>query len=129
MSKSRRKCGCDCGKSSDSCNIIDPEESSRSRHCRRGKSFFPTDIKKLLILIAEDECDNRVDIILDACSDHCLIEDAKVVAVTDNTVIVREGDGCDSKFRFICIGCICEVIVDCDTILEELFEEHSFNRE
>ena len=77
------------------------------------------------ILIAEDEGDNRVDIILDACSNHCLIEDARVIAVMDNTVVIRD---CDS-FRYVCLDCICEVIVDCDTILEELFEQHSYNQE
>lgn len=129
MSKSRKKSGCGCGCGSEEVAIVDPGSISRNRNFRRGTSLFPTDIKKLLTLIAEDEGDNRVDIVLDACSSECFIEDARVIAVTDNTVIIREGRGCDGKFRFVCIGCICEVIVDCDTILEELFEEHSFNRE
>jgi hypothetical protein len=127
MSKKVKNCGCG-SKNSDpvmncSRTLSDPSNASRNRF------LFPTDIKKLLILVAEDEGDNRVDIILDACSNHCLIEDARVIAVTDNTVIIKEGNGCDSKFRYVCIGCICEVIVDCDTILQELFEEHSYNRE
>lgn len=124
MSRSRKKCGCGCG--SVSHDIIDPSENSRSRKSGSRKFMFPTDIKALLILIAEDDDeDNRVSIVLDACSNHCFIEDARVIAVMDNTVVIRD---CD-KFRFVCIGCICEVIVDCDVIMDELFEQHSFNRE
>ena len=126
MSKSRKKYN-RCGEiPSCSKDIVSCEDPSNRYHSGAlGKFDFPTDIKKLLILIAEDEDDNRVDIILDACAKHCLIEDARVIAVMDNTVVIKE---CDS-FRYVCIGCICEVIVDCDTIMEELFEEHSFNRE
>ena len=125
MSRSRKKgsrsrsCGCD----SKDCSIISPENISRSKSYGKGGCLFPTDIKSLLILIAENDSEeNRVDIVLDACSEHCFIEDARVVAVMDNTVIVKD----DGKFRFICINCICEVIVNCDTILQELFEEHSY---
>ncbi len=117
MSCSGRKNGCGSGDPV----YVDP--GSR-------RFLFPTDIRKLLILVAEDDDeDNVVDIVLDACANHCFIEDARVIAVTDNTVILREGRGCDGRFRFVCIDCICEVIVDCDVILDELFEEHSFNRE
>ena len=122
MRKDRKNCGCD---------IIDPCEDSRSRQSGsrqsgRSRFLFPTDIKSLLILIAEDDDpENRATIILDACANHCFIEDARVIAVMDNTVVIRD---CD-KFRYVCIGCICEVIVDCDVLLSELFEEHSINRE
>lgn len=122
MSKSRQKCGC----GSNNQVIIDPGVNSRSRQVGRRRFMFPTDIKALLILVAEDDDENnRVSIVLDACSNHCFIEDARVIAVMDNTVVIRD---CD-KFRFVCIGCICEVIVDCDVIMDELFEQHSFNRE
>ena len=123
MARSRKKCGYGSTNSdpiiSTSKALSDPSSSSR------GRFPFPTDIKKLLILIAEDEGDNRADIVLDACSNHCFIEDARVIAVMDNTVVIKD---CD-KFRYVCIDCICEVIVDCEAILMELFEEHSYNRE
>jgi len=126
MSKARKNCGCDSKQEV----IIDPCNNNTSRQRGRGRFLFPTDIRSLLILIAEDDDpDNRVDIVLDACANHCFIEDARPIAVMDNTVVLREGEGCDGKFRYVCIGCICEVIVDCDTILQELFEEHSLNRE
>ena len=136
MGKSRNDCGCRskdprCGSVSkcsdfnreDKC--IDPINTSR-RQSGRGRFLFPTDIKSLLVLIAEDDDENnRVSLVLDACPNHCFIEDARVIAVMDNTVVIRD---CD-KFRYVCIGCICEVVVDCDIILQELFEEHSLNRE
>lgn len=128
MSKSRKNSGCGCGV--DDHVIVDPCDNSRSRQSGRGRFRFPTDIRALLILIAEDDDENnRATLILDACSNHCLIEDARIIAVTDNTVIIKEGNGCDGKFRFVCIGCICEVCVECDVILDELFEQHSLNRE
>ncbi|MBC8062778.1 MAG: hypothetical protein H7Y18_19270 [Clostridiaceae bacterium] len=139
MARSRKSCGC--GSKDSGCNsgcnsdfsrdnnFVDPINTSR-RQSRRGRFLFPTDIRSLLILIAEeDDDDNRASLVLDACTNHCFIEDARIIAVTDNTVIIKDGNGCDSKFRYVCIGCICEVIVDCEVILEELFEEHSLNRE
>ena len=126
MGRSREKCGC----SSDNHEIIDPSNNLRNRQNGRGRFMFPTDIRALLILIAEDDDENsRASLVLDACPNHCFIEDARIIAVTDNTVIIKEGNGCESKFRFVCIGCICEVIVDCEAILNELFEQHSLNRE
>ena len=126
MSKSRKKYN-QCNDTSSSSKEIASCDVSSHRYngAGLGRFAFPTDIKKLLILIAEDDDDNRVDLVLDACSSHCFIEDARVIAVMDNTVIIRD---CDA-FRYVCIGCICEVIVDCDTIMQELFEEHSYNRE
>ena len=120
ISKSKKKKG----RRVKNSTIIDSRDISRNKNIAR--PLFPTNIKSLLILIAEDDDDeNRVDIILDACPNHCFIEDARVVAVMDNTVVIKD----DCNFRFVCIDCICEVIVNCDTILEELFEEHSLNRE
>jgi len=118
MSKSRKKTEC-CHKE---LAIIDPIDTCRNKSYVKGTSIFPSNIRELLILIAEgDDDDNRADIILDACSGHCFIEDARVIAVLDDTVVIKDGH----NFRFVSIHCICEVIVDCETILEELFEEHS----
>ena len=136
MAKTRRDCGCGCKDNGGSSRMMDPgntvspsmdlaDINIRTSSRNFGRCFFPTNIKKLLALIAEDEGDNRIDIVLDACANHCFIEDAKPIAVVDNTLILRD---CD-KFKFVCIDCICEVIVDCDTILEELFEQHSLGRE
>ena len=129
---SGRKCSCE---SKDPCssfkhsNFTDPINTSR-RQYGRGRFTFATDIKSLLILIAEDDDENnRASLVLDACSEHCFIEDARIVAVMDNTVVIKDGNGCDGKFRFICINCICEVIVNCDVIMDELFEQHSLIRE
>ena len=128
MGRERKNCGFECGSKDSGCgcnskdnNFIDPINTSR-RQSGRGRFLFPTDIKSLLILIAEtDDDNNRATLVLDSCSSHCFIEDARVIAVLDNTVVIRD---CD-KFRFVDIHCICEVIVDCDVILDELFEEHS----
>ena len=120
MSKSRKKCGC----GSDHHDIIDPDDRECGREGRR--ALLPTDIKSLLKLLADNDDDekSRASIVLDACANHCFIEDAKIIAVMDNTVVVRE---CE-KFRFVCIGCICEVIVECDVIMEDIFQERSNNR-
>lgn len=126
MSRSSKKCGCGL----ENHDVIDSCDNSRKRQYGKGRYTFPTDIKSLLILIAEDDDENnRASLVLDACSNHCFIEDARVIAVMDNTVVIKEGNGCEGKFRFVSISCICEVIVDCDVILDELFEQHSYNRE
>ena len=123
MSKSRKKRDCGCG--SQNVTIVDPKSISRNRSCGREGALFTIDIKRLLIALAEDEDDeNRVDIVLNACPSYCFIEDAEVIAVMDNTVVIREDNG----FRFICISCICEVIAECDTIIDSLFDQDSFNR-
>ena len=118
----RKNCGCDCG--SDNHDIIDSDSRECGSEGRRG--LFPTDIRRLLILLADNDDDqrSRACIVLDACANHCFIEDAKVIAVMDNTVVLRD---CD-KFRFVCIGCICEVIVECDVILEDIFQERTIGR-
>ena len=122
MSRERKNCGC----GSDNHDVCDPSDNLGSRKPGRGRAIFPVDIKSLLILISENEDDDarRATIILDACPNHCLIEDATIIAVTDNTVVVRE-DGC---FRFICIGCICEVVTNCETLVEGIFEGREINR-
>ena len=119
ISKSKKKKG----RRVKNSTIIDSRDISRNKNIAR--PLFPTNIKSLLILIAEDDDDeNRVDIILDSCPNHCFIEDARVVAVMDNTVIIKD----DYGFRFVCLSCICEVNVTCDTLLNELFEEYSIHR-
>ena len=127
MSKSRKEYRCN------NHNVVSSYENSTSKQYGSkqygSKLLFPTDIKKLLILIAEDEGEKRVNIVLDACSDYCFIEDARVIAVLDNTVVIKDSKGYESKFRFVRIDCICEVIVGCDVILDELFEQRSYNRE
>ena len=121
MSRSRKSYGCGHSDFNRNNSLIDPSSTSR-RQFGRGRFLFPTDIKSLLILLAEDDCDNnRASIVLDACSQYCFIENARVIAVLDNTVVIKD---CD-KFRFIDICCICEVIVDCDVILSELFDQKS----
>ena len=84
------------------------------------------DIRSLLIALSENEDDDarRATLILDACANHCLIEDAEIIAVMNNTVVVRE----DGRFRFVCIGCICEVVVNCEALVEGIFEEREINR-
>jgi len=115
MSRSRT----DFGRGSDNHENCGPFNNSRRR------TIFPTDIKSLLIILADnDEDRNRATLILDSCPNHCLIEDAKIVAVLDNTVVVRD---C-GKFVFVCIGCICEVQIDCDTLLEGVFEDQRERR-
>ena len=122
MGRERKNCGC----VSESHDICDPSDNLESRKSGRGRAIFPRDIKSLLILISQNEDDDarRATIILDACANHCLIEDAIIIAVTDNTVVVRE-DGC---FRFVCIGCICEVVVHCEALVEGIFEGREINR-
>ena len=123
MSKSRRKSGCGCGCGTESHEVIDPCTNSRSRE--KGRFKFPTDIRSLLVTLAENEEDNnRASLVLDSCPNHCFIEDAKIVAVMDNTVVIRD---CD-KFSFVCIGCICEVIVDCEGLMDGIFEQR-FDRD
>ena len=49
------------------------------------------------------------------------VERGEVVAVIGNLAVFR----CHDKFKFVDIHCICEVIVDCETILSELLESKS----
>ena len=126
MSRKRKNYGqgCDQGCASDNHEVCDPSDNLGSR--KSGRAIFPRDIKSLLILISQNEDDDtrRATIILDACPNHCLIEDAIIIAVTDNTVVVRE----DECFRFVCIGCICEVVTNCETLVEGIFEGREINR-
>ena len=123
MSRSRKNCSC----GSEKHDIIDPCDNSKSKEFGRGGSaIFPMDIKGLLISLSENEDDDarRATLILDACANHCLIEDVEIIAVMCNTVVVRD---CE-KFRFVCIGCICEVVVECQALVEGIFDGRSFNR-
>lgn len=130
MSRSRKKSDYNDG------YLIDPiAPISRSRRgfCK-GRNVFPTDIKELLILLAEDESDNEIDIVLkSSCPDHCVICNADPVAVFDNTLVIREyGEDCKKgcgKFRYIDICCICTVSFRCEALLDELFEAHNISGE
>ncbi len=110
----RERKGCGCG------DIIDPHDGFEDGEFGRRRGVFPRDIRTLLIALSENEDDNarRATLIIDACINHCLIEDAIIIAVTDNTVVVRE---CE-KFRFVCISCICEVLVNCEGLVEGIFD-------
>lgn len=98
-----------------------------NKHCnnKRINCTLPSNIRELLCLLVEDDCDdNRATLVLDTCCEHeCVLEDVEIVAVFDDTVIVR----CDDEFSYINICCICEVKVDCDDILDELLESCSKN--
>ncbi|MDD3705499.1 MAG: hypothetical protein PHC45_05500 [Clostridiaceae bacterium] len=93
------------------------------KECRRDKDLrirhFPDNIRDLLCLLADNE-DNRATIILNTCDD-CVQENVEVVAVIGNLAVLR----CHDKFKFVDIHCICEIIVDCETILSELLESKS----
>ncbi len=90
------------------------------KECRKDKDFrikhFPDNIRDLLCLLVDDE-NNRATIILSTCDD-CVQENVEVVSVIGNLAVFR----CHDKFKFVDIHCICEVIVDCETILNELLE-------
>lgn len=90
------------------------------KECRKDKDFrirhFPDNIRDLLCLLVDDE-NNRATIILNTCDD-CVQENVEVVSVIGNLAVFR----CHDKFKFVDIHCICEVIVDCETILNELLE-------
>lgn len=93
------------------------------KECKKDKGFrmrhFPDNIKDLLCLLV-DENDNRATIILNTCDD-CVQENVEVVSVIGDLAIFR----CHDKFKFVDIHCICEVIVDCETILNELLESNN----
>jgi hypothetical protein len=95
------------------------ERHGERHHERKGLRNFPDNIKDLLCLLANDD-ENRVTIVIDACED-CIIENVEIVAVIGELAVFR----CHDKFKFIDICCICEVIVDCDTILDEVLDVHN----
>lgn len=90
------------------------------KDCKRDKDFriknFPDNIKDLLCMLVNEE-GARVTIVLNACED-CIMENIEIVAVIGHLAVFR----CHDKFKFVDIKCICEVIVDCDTILNEILE-------
>jgi hypothetical protein len=93
-----------------------------------GKNTIPIDIKELLILLADDEGDNDIDIVLkSSCTDNCFIKNAIPVAVLDNTLVLRESEGCEGKFRYIDICCICTVSFKCSVLSDKLFEAHNIS--
>jgi hypothetical protein len=98
----------------------------RERECERHEHSrlrdFPDNIKDLLCLLANDD-ENKVTVIIDACED-CILEDVEIVAVIGDLAVFR----CHDKFKFVDIHCICEVIVDCDTILDEVLDTHNCHR-
>jgi phosphoribosylpyrophosphate synthetase len=93
------------------------------KECKRDKDFrvrhFPDNIRDLLCLLVDDE-NNTATIILNTCDD-CVQENVEVVSVIGNLAVFR----CQDKFKFVDIHCICEVIVDCETILTELLESNN----
>lgn len=92
------------------------------KHDRHRDDFklrnFPDSIRDLLCLLAKDD-DNRVTIVLDA-GDDCILENVEIVSVIGDLAVFR----CHDKFKFVDIHCICEVIVDCETILDEILDVH-----
>jgi hypothetical protein len=94
------------------------------KECRKEKDFrikhFPDNIRDLLCLLADNGDENRATIILNTCDD-CVQENVEVVSVIGHMAVFR----CLDKFKFVDINCICEVIVDCDTILNELLESNN----
>jgi hypothetical protein len=120
----------------DRCNdrsSVDPGSASINesrRIFRRGRDLFPINIRELLILLAEDEGDNDIDIVLkSSCPDHCFIKNADPIAVFDNTLVIRDSKGCEGKFTYIDICCICTVSFKCSVLLDELFESHNISGE
>lgn len=93
----------------------------RHRDDHRSGSF-PDSIRDLLCLLADDD-ENRVTVVIDACED-CILENVEIVSVIGDLAVFR----CHDKFKFVKICCICEVIVDCETILEEVLETHTCHR-
>lgn len=124
------RCKCDDRSNFDN-KIVDPGICTETINKRegRGRGFgrplFPNSIRDLLILLAEEDDENLVTIIIDGgFGEESILEDIRIIAVLDNTLVAQ----CDDLFRFIDICCICQVIVDCETILEELLERHSIGR-
>jgi hypothetical protein len=91
----------------------------RERHEGRRIRNFPDNIKDLLCLLAKDD-DNRVTVVTNSCED-CILENVEVVTVIGDLAIFR----CHDKFKFVKLCCICTVIADCDTILEEILDLHN----
>ena len=116
----KKKCHCkidECCDEEDFC--CEPEPCKR----KSVSCALPANIRELLCLLAEDDCDeNSATLVLDTCCEcECVLEDVEIVAVFDDTVIVR----CNDEFSYINICCICVVKVDCDDILDELLESCS----
>lgn len=93
------------------------------KECKRDRDFkvrhFPDNIRDLLCLLVDGD-NNTATIILNTCDD-CVQENVEIVSVIGDLAIFR----CHDKFKFVDIRCICEVIVDCETILGELLEANN----
>ncbi|HCJ58991.1 hypothetical protein SDC9_170770 [bioreactor metagenome] len=88
------------------------------RECKEFRvKNFPDSIRELLCLLAKDD-ENRVTAILKNTCEDCILEDACLVAVIGDLAVFRYHD----KFKFVDMDCICSIIVDCETILDELLE-------
>jgi hypothetical protein len=123
VSRSRRICNNIKSSRSVSVNPVVVDPSIR-------KTTFPTDIKELLILLAEDEGENEIDIVLkSSCPDYCFLCNVDPIAVFDNTLVIRVSEGCSGKFMYIDICCICTVSFKCSVLLNELFEAHNISGE
>jgi hypothetical protein len=130
VSKSRKHSCCNDSPSIDPV-VVDPSSLGQSRRIsRRGRNGFPLDIKELLILLAEDEGDNDIDIVLkSSCPEHCFLRNVDPIAVFDNTLVIRDSEGCEGKFTYIDICCICTISFKCEALLDELFETHNISGE
>jgi hypothetical protein len=97
-------------------------KSDRHDHGGSKLRSFPDSIRDLLCLLANDD-DNKVTVVIDACED-CILENVEIVSVIGELAVFR----CHDKFKFVRICCICEVIVDCETILDEVLDSHNCRR-
>lgn len=115
MSKKRRK-------SCEQCEVHCEKQCEKECHKSHINCSLPSNIRQLLCLLSKDDCDTTATLVLHTCCcEECVLEDVKIVAVFDDTVVIR----CDCKFSYINICCICEVKIDCDDILDELLESCS----
>lgn len=94
-----------------------------SKSCERESDYmvrrFPCNVRDLLCLLAKDD-DNKVTVVTRTCGE-CAQEHVIVVAVIGDLAVFR----CHDNFKFVAIECICEIIVECSTILDELLEANS----
>lgn len=88
--------------------------SSRSRVSFNRNS--PCSIRELLKLLADNDEDVRVTLILESGEKECV----EIESVSGNLLVatVNEDD-----FKFIDIDCICAVIVEARDILESIFKD------
>ncbi len=116
------------------CHILDHEDNEMMRPYKiiskddttetpYERNTIPTNIKELLILLADDEGENDIDIVLKSnCPGNCFIQNANIIAVFDTTLVIR---GSECTLRYIDIRCICTVSFKCSFLLDKLFEVHN----